>query len=241
MIVLLLYLHSIQSKMNVLQSKIGIKINAKVYKKDPLSSELGGKIIKHSIEFIEKTGFEDFTFRKLAQLINSTEASIYRYFENKHNLLAYLTMWYWSWMEYRVFLTTVNIDCPKVRLRGAIKCLTEEVKEDTEVQQVDEIKLQRLIITESSKVYISKKVDQDNELGFFLVYKDLVQRVADIILEIKPNFKYPHMMVSTIIEGAHHQKFFASHLPRLTDIVPGEDTVTTFYTELIERQLAIEK
>lgn len=227
--------------MQVLQSKIGIKINPKVYKKDPLSSELGGEILRSSVEFIEEIGFEEFTFRKLAIRINSTEASVYRYFENKHNLLAYLTMWYWSWMEYRVFITTLNIDDPTIQLKRAIKCLTEEVKEDKEVQQFDEVKLQRIVIIESSKVYLSKKVEQDNELGFFKVYKDLVQRVADFILEISPNFKYPHMLVSTIIEGAHHQRFFADHLPRLTDIVPGEDAITTFYTQLTERELAIEK
>jgi len=227
--------------MRILQSKIAIKINTEVYKKDPLSSDLGEKILRKSVEFIEEIGFEDFTFRKLAQRINSTEASIYRYFESKHNLLAYLTMWYWSWMEYRVFIKTLNIEDPKTRLRNAITCLTEEIKEDVEVQQIDESKLNRVVIMESSKVYMSKKVDQNNESGFFLAYKDLVQRVANIILEINSSYKYPHMLVSTIIEGAHHQRFFADHLPRLTDIVQGEDAVTTFYTQLAERELSIEK
>jgi len=227
--------------MQGLQSKIGIKINTKVFKKDPLSSDLGGDILRNSVELIEELGFEDFTFLKLAKHIGSTEASVYRYFENKHNLLAYLTMWYWSWMEYRIFVTTLNIDDPKVQLERAIKCLTDEVKEDLEIYQFDEIKLQRIVIIESSKVYFSKKVEEDNEHGFFIVYKDLVQRVADFILEIKPDFKYPHMLVSTIIEGAHHQRFFASHLPRLTDIVPGEDAITTFYTQLAQRELFIEK
>jgi hypothetical protein len=49
------------------------------------------------------------------------------------------------------------------------------------------------------------------------------------------------MLVSTIIEGAHHQRFFADHLPRLTDIVEGEDAVTSFYLQLVERELGIEK
>lgn len=226
--------------MQVLQSKIAIKINPKVYKKDPLSSQLGEKILRQGIELMEELGFESFTFKKLAARIGSTEASVYRYFENKHNLLAYLTMWYWSWMEYRILMNTLNIEDPKVRLRCAIKALTEEVIEDREVQQINEAKLNRIVIIESSKVYMCKTVDADNELGFFLVYKSLVQRVADIILEINSKFKYPHMLVSTIIEGAHHQRFFADHLPRLTDIIEGEDAVTTFYIQLAERELAIE-
>lgn len=218
--------------MQVLQSKIAIKINPKVYKKDPLSSELGDKILRESIELIEEIGFDDFTFKKLASRINSSEASVYRYFENKHNLLAYLTMWYWSWTEYKVLMNTLNIEDPNIRLHKAVKCLTEEIDEDKEISQINETKLHRIVIMESSKVYFCKTVDDDNESGFFTVYKSLVERVADIILEINPTFKYPHMLVSTIIEGAHHQRFFASHLPRLTDIVKGEDAVTSFYTDL---------
>lgn len=226
--------------MQELQAKIAIRINPKVFKKDPLSSELGGKILRQGINLMEELGFEDFTFKKLAKKINSTEASIYRYFDNKHNFLAYLTMWYWSWMEYSVVMSTLNIEDPHTRLRRAIVKLTEEIKEDLEVQQIDEIKLHQIVTIESSKVYLCKTVDTDNESGFFLAYKSLVQRVADIILEINPEFKYPHMLVSTIIEGVRHQRFFADHLPRLTDIVEGEDAITTFYTQLTERELGIE-
>lgn len=227
--------------MEALQSNIAIKINPKVFKKNPLSSELGENILRQGVDLIDELGFEKFTFRKLARKINSTEASIYRYFENKHNLLAYLTMWYWSWTEYRVLFNTLNIESPQIRLRRAIKCLTEEITEDKDVQQINEAKLHQIVIMESSKVYMCKTVASDNESGFFRVYKTLVQRVADIILEIKPEFKYPHMLVSTIIEGAHHQRFFADHLPRLTDIIDGEDAVTMFYTQLAERELEIEK
>jgi len=189
---------------------------------------------------MEELGFEDFTFKKLAIHMQSTEASVYRYFENKHNLLAYLTMWYWSWMEYRLLMRTINIEDPKTRLRKAIQCVTEVIEVDSAFSQIDESKLQRIVIIESSKVYLCKTVDADNKSGFFLVFKSLVQRIADIILEINPGFKYPHMLVSTIIEGAQHQRFFADHLPRLTDVVKGEDAVTTFYTQLAERELSIE-
>lgn len=225
--------------MSIIQNKIAIKINPNVYKKDPLSSRLGEQIVKGSIEQMYELGFEEFTFRKLAKHIGSTEASVYRYFESKHNLLAYLTMWYWSWMDYRIMLRTLNIDDPQQRLRNAIQLITKEIEADNELQQIDEVKLNQIVIREGAKVYHCIKVDQDNEEGFFLAYKELVQRVADIILEIKPAFKYPHMLVSTVIEGAHHQRFFADHLPRLTDIVVGEDAITTFYIQLTEREIGI--
>ena len=51
---------------------------------------------------IDQLGFEQFTFKKLARAIGSTEASVYRYFDNKHRLLTYLIAWYWKWMEYQI-------------------------------------------------------------------------------------------------------------------------------------------
>ena len=226
--------------MQAIQSKIAIEINENVFKKDPLSSDLGNRMLTASIDLFDELGFEDFTFRKLAKSIGSTEASVYRYFDNKHNLLAYLLMWYWSWMEYSVVMATLNIEDPKIRLKRAINCVTKQVEADSTFQQIDEAKLHQIVVREAAKVYHCKSVDQDNKEGFFVVYKDLVERIAEIILEIKPGFKYPHMLVSTIIEGARHQRFFANHLPQLTDVVSGEDAVTNFYQELIEREIGIE-
>ena len=40
------------------------------------------------------------------------------------------------------------------------------------------------------------------------------------------------MLISTLIEGAHHQRFFAQHLPRLTDAVNGEDAIIEFSKEV---------
>ncbi|HCF62820.1 MAG TPA: TetR family transcriptional regulator, partial [Chitinophagaceae bacterium] len=62
-------------------------MNESVYIKNPDHSEIGRKIIKHGIDLINDLGFEHFTFKKLAVEIGTTEATIYRYFENKHRLL----------------------------------------------------------------------------------------------------------------------------------------------------------
>ncbi len=223
--------------MEYLGGKISIDVNDKVFLKDPRSSKLGNKIIEGAIDLIDEIGFEEFTFRKLASSINSTEASVYRYFENKHNLLVYLTLWYWGWLEYRLVFRLVNVEDPYERLDRAIKTLTEPIKQDSDFTQIDEVKLNRIVISESSKIYLHKLVELDNSHGFFKPYKDLVQRVCDIILEINPGYKYPHMLISTCIEGAHHQRFFAEHLPRLTDILPDEDAVTTFYLDLIKKAI----
>lgn len=223
--------------MDHFQNRISFNINDKVFLKDPNSSELGTKIIQGSIDLIEDLGLENFTFKKLSQYISSTEASVYRYFESKHHLLTYLVLWYWGWQEYRIIMRTTNIDDPKKRLRRAIKVLTEKIEEDSQFAEINEVKLNRIVIAESSKIYLIKNVEKENSLGFFSQYKEVVNRVSDIILEINPNYKYPHMLVSTIIEGAHHQRYFAEYIPSLTDICDEEDAITTFYQNLALKEL----
>ncbi len=213
--------------------KVHFRINACVYLKDPESSELGRKIVSNAIELIDSDGFEALTFKKLAEQIGSTEASVYRYFESKHKLLLYLTIWYWTWMSYRVTFSMANIESAERRLENAIQKLTEEVEEDGDFEHINEVKLSKLVIEESIKAMHTRQVDSENREGVFMVYKDLVQQLSDLVLELNPTFKYPHMLISTMIEGAHHQRYFAEHLPRLTDVVKGEDAVIEFYKSLV--------
>ena len=213
-------------------SNIQIKINENIYLKDPESSELGRKIVSGSIALIHEIGFDRFTFKKLALKIKSTEASVYRYFENKHKLLLYLCSWYWGWLTYRVIFRTTNIEDPCKRLKNAIKTVVEQVQEDNSFSHINEVLLNKIVITEGSKTYLNSKVDEENELGIFIQYKELVARISNIIREINPNFLYSHMLVSTIIEGSHFQRYFAEHLPRLTDIIEGEDSIENFYIDL---------
>ena len=73
-----------------------ITMNEKLFLRNPEETELGKNIIQRSIVLIHEIGFEAFTFKKLAAEIGTTEAGVYRYFENKHLLLIYIVDWYWS-------------------------------------------------------------------------------------------------------------------------------------------------
>jgi len=219
--------------MQDLLSKVNIQVDEHLYLKNPESSTLGLKIVSGSIELICEVGFDQFTFKKLAEKISSTEASIYRYFESKHRVLLYLTNWYWSWLEYRMVFATTNIESPKERLQRALNLLTEEVVEDGNIEHIDEQKLHQIVLSESLKSYLTRLVDTENEQGAFVPYKQLVERIANIILEIKPNYKYPNMLVSTVVEGVHLQRHFALHLPRLTNTIKGEDAIANFYNEIV--------
>lgn len=200
-----------------------LKLNENLYVKDPQSTDLGRKIIQKSIEMIDELGFESFTFKKLSIAIESTEASIYRYFENKHRLLVYLITWYWGWMEYRISFETYNIPEPEEKLTIALKIITEEKKHDVNFPDVDEPALQRIVIAESDKTYLIKQVDEINKEGLFRGYKSLCKMVGGIVHEINPNFPYPHSLISTALEASNQQIFFAKHLPTLSDFSDAKD------------------
>ncbi|WP_452599406.1 TetR/AcrR family transcriptional regulator [Pontimicrobium sp. MEBiC01747] len=217
---------------------IHIAINPDLYTKNPESSDLGKKIVSKSIEMIDELGFETFTFKKLGIAIGSNESSIYRYFESKHALLVYLINWYWSWIEYKLVFTTTNVPSPHDRLNNAIKLLTEHVEKDNAFTFINEILLNKIIISESAKAYYTKDVDKENEKGFYKTYKRVVQRVSEIVIEINPKFEFPHMLISTVIEGAHHQRYFSKHLPALTDVEEGKNNIVRFYTDLVQKTIA---
>ena len=107
-----------------LLSNVKITINEKLYVKDPETSELGRNILKNSILLIDEIGFEAFTFKKLGEKIQSNESSIYRYFENKHKLLVYLSSWYWSWIEYNLVFFFFFITNAEEKLIIGLKIIT---------------------------------------------------------------------------------------------------------------------
>jgi len=216
---------------------IRINVNPALYLKNPDSSSLGNKIIFQSIQLINELGFESFTFKKLSQKINSPESSIYRYFENKHTLLVYLTSWYWSWTEYRIILATTNIDVPVEKLKKALQILTKEVTVDESFSYVDEVVLHKIIVAESVKAFHTKDIDKENKKGCFESYKKVVNHVANIVLELNPDFEFPTMLISTIVEGAHQQKYFSNHLPMLTNIKKGTDSISKFYNQLVFKMI----
>lgn len=197
---------------------ISISLNPGLYLKDPQQSDLGRRIIKHSILLIEKLGFEQFNFKKLAENMKSTEASIYRYFENKHLLLLYLVSWYWEWLNYMIQIKTFNIEDPRKKLEIILHTFVSISEENPAIDYVNESALHRMVIAEGTKSYHTKGVDEENSKGFFLNYKEMVSTVSDVILEIDPEFPYPHALASNLFEMTNNHFYFADHLPRLTDI-----------------------
>ncbi|TMU55419.1 TetR/AcrR family transcriptional regulator [Flagellimonas algicola] len=222
--------------MERLMRSIKIGINEKIYLKDPESSDLGKRIVEQSILMIHEMGFESFTFRKLGEQIQSNESSVYRYFENKHKLLLYLASWYWGWLEYKMVFATNGIPNPTEKLRRAIEILTQTVKEDVTFSHVNEVLLNKIVINEYSKSYLTKEVDLENKEGYFVIYKRLVQRLHEMIITVDKDYPYPSSLASTILEGSLHQYFLKEHFPNLTDC-DDNVTPTQYFTDLVFRTL----
>jgi AcrR family transcriptional regulator len=218
-----------------MKPQLQIRMNEALYLRNPESSALGKSIIKYSVEMIYAQGIEAFTFKKLAAEIGTTEASIYRYFENKHKLLVYLTAWYWGWLEFQISFHTNNIKEPAVKLKRVIKLLTSTVIDDKQTHHINESFLHQIIIAEGSKAYLTKQVGEDNKQQFFKPYKDLCAVIGHIISEVNPKYKYPKSLATTIVEMAHFQNFFMNNLPSLTDFgkTKEESEIITFLNDLV--------
>ena len=160
---------------------VRFQLNDRLFIRDPQSTALGCRIIQYSILLIDELGFEAFTFKKLAVRIKSTEASVYRYFENKHLLLIYLVSWYWEWVGYLIDTGTMNVEDPRRKLKIAIENIVDASRENPAIEYVNEHVLHRIVIAEGTKAYHTKQVDEENKEGFFLDYKRLAEKVANII------------------------------------------------------------
>jgi len=222
--------------MNTMLSNLKMQVNEKLYVKDPETSSLGKKIIQESILLIDEIGFDNFTFKKLGEKIGSNESSIYRYFENKHKLLVYLSSWYWSWMEYKLVFATTNILDPKEKLAKAVTIVTEKVLDDGKTEHINEAVLNNIIIAEFTKTVQTKEVDQENKEGFFLIYKRVINRIVAMVNEVNPEYLFAKTLVSTIVEGSLHQHFLTEHLKTITDCNDSA-SITQFYLNLTENIL----
>ncbi|GAB3244984.1 TetR/AcrR family transcriptional regulator [Hymenobacter seoulensis] len=207
-----------------MNAQLRIELNEKLYVRDPQATELGRRLVVESVRLIDEIGFEQFTFKKLALRLESTEGSLYRYFENKHRLLVYLVSWYWAWLHYQIRFHTHNLPDARQRLRLILGILTRAHRNDPATIELDEAALYRIVVHEASKSYLTRDVDEDNREGLFREYKQLAASIVSVVQEINPAYAYPHALVSTLLESARKQYFFAQHLPSLTDAAARDAT-----------------
>lgn len=196
---------------------VHIRMNEHLFLRDPEGSELGRRIVRQSILLFDEIGFEEATFKKLAERLNTKEASIYRYFENKHRLLIYLVTWYWQWLDFQLTYQLHNLADPYEKLERLLRLLLLADENELLGDAIDIRALHNLVIHEASKVYLTHHVSEDNGQQLFKPYKDLCQHMATIILEYRPDYAYARSLATTLIETIHSQSFFMEKLPSLTN------------------------
>ncbi|RYC70219.1 MULTISPECIES: TetR/AcrR family transcriptional regulator [Spirosoma] len=224
-----------------MEYSVHVRMNERLFLRDPEGSELGRRIVRQGILLFDEIGFEDATFRKLADRMGTKEASIYRYFENKHRLLVYLVAWYWQWLDFQLVFRTNNLADPHEKLERLLHLLLLTDLENPLTDDIDLRALHNIVICEASKAYLTRHVTEDNRQQLFKPYKDLVGRIAGIILELRPGYPYARSRASSLIETIHHQAFFMENLPSLTDFGQPKDQskLLAFVRHLLFSSLAM--
>ena len=213
--------------------RLHIQVHPGLSLKDPQGTELGRKILREGVLLIDELGLELFTFRKLAERIQSTEASVYRYFENKHLLFTYLFCWYWEWIDFQMEMQTQNIGDPRTRLRKTISILLNNSTNQRFENSVDIRALSHIVAAEGTKAYHTKAIDEEHAKGYFNSYTKFIDKVHDILLTINPDFPYPRALASNIIEMASNHLFFSEHMPGLTDVDLEENHLDKLFNMLV--------
>lgn len=218
--------------MQRLLGHIAIKIDERLFVKDPLTSAVGQEIMRNSVTLIASEGLEAFTFKKLAVVLGSTESTLYRYFKNKQQLMMYLASWYWCMLEWKIVFATANVSDPASRLGKALAVLSSPVPARNENEFFNESKLHDIVVSESFKAFVAKNLLKKERVGYFAAYANLIDRIAELVVEVKKSYKYPRALAASLIETAHHQFFLIRQLPELTDLPKGENHLFVFLNQL---------
>ena len=213
-----------------------IPVNNEIFIKDPLSSGLGKKIIDESLVLILALGMEAFNFKKLSEQVGCTEAAVYRYFENKHKLLLYLTNWYWGWLEYNLVYGTANINNPTDKIKMAINLLVEGPVFNKNLY-MDIGQLRKVITEESNKAFMTKDVDIENKGGLFNQFYNFSDRLVQIILEFNPNYTYPKAFASTLIWATIVNAYYFKHMPKMVEDKFSGKQKEEFYFNMVVNSL----
>ena len=197
---------------------ISISVHPNTYLRDPMDTTLGKKIIKHSIDILSETGYQCFNFRNLAKDMKSTEASVYRYFENKHMLLVYLCSWYWDYLNYLIEIDTRNVTDPEQKLKIAVRTIVNGPSAPNPSDFIDQSKLSTIIVENFFKAMFNKTTTVEEKENLFANYRNLNANLTAIVKEYNADFKYPCAIASTIIKMSIDHSYYADQICSLTEI-----------------------
>lgn len=191
--------------MEELLKSIQLKVNDKIYLADPAGSDLGKRILKSGSKLICEEGLDSFNFKKLSKEIKSTEAAIYRYFENKNKLLLYYFAWYWKWIEYNVVFGTQNLPTAKQKLEVILNILSNPPQIGNTFDYIDGDSVFKLMGRDGIRILLTPP-ESDDEKELIKAFKSLCDRVSIVINEVDESYNLPVQLATTIIVSTHLNK-----------------------------------
>jgi AcrR family transcriptional regulator len=203
------------------------------------SSPMGTRILSEGLVLMNEIGLEAFTFKKLAERMDSTEVTVYHYFANKHRLLQYYYQMYWLWLATHCRQEGKGLKDPVERIYGDIRIISGLWPADARAAHFDPAHLRTLVINEGSKSFLHKNVASDNARKVFKPYKDLCAYIALEVKACSPRMKHARSFATTLVEMAHSLEFAMQHLPALTELSEKKDNkqLAAYLIDLSDRYL----
>ncbi len=202
---------------------VHLRPDTALYLRDPEGTDVGRAMLTEGLAVMSELGLEAFTFRKLAERMDSTEVTLYKYFPNKHRLLQYYFQLYWLWLRQVCGRSTELAPGPREALEAVVNCICGVWPKDVPPLQLDPTALRRLVIEEGMKSYLHKNVDDDNARRLFQPYKELSAFMAERLVACRADVPWPRSFATTVIEMAHSLPFAMEHLPSLTELSNRRD------------------
>lgn len=211
------------------------RLNENLFLRNPDDTASGRLILQQGLSLMLEIGFEAFTFRKLAEKAGITEATVYKYFSNKHRLLQYYFDLYWVWMKELGSLETSRHQHPEQKVRCLIDLLCGIWPGKSIMPPVAATELRALLIAEGLKSLLTKNVDDDNRLKLFAPYKEYCLFLSVEVSAIRPQYPLPRSLATVVIEMSHSMEFYMEHLPTLTELSPDQERkkLSEFFYQLI--------
>lgn len=213
-----------------------VHIPSRMAQHDPSLSRTGLKILNTAIQMIADEGYEVFHLSRLAEKADTVESTVYRYFENKHKLLLYISGWYWAYLDFSIDYESRNLNEPRQILNKAIEMMAGKDLPQNNSLIGDPQLIHRIIIMEFSKIYITQLALEDNKEGYFVYFKSFVNKIAKLLSEVMSGYKFPRSFAFLLVSGIYQQAYVAEKLPALSEFdfkEPLDKFLSRFMNNLI--------
>jgi len=181
-------------------------INDSLFVTDPLLSLQGRKILQKGIGLIYAKGLEGMDLSMLAEKMRIPEEEVFTFFDSKYQLMGYLHEYYWN----SVF--QLEVPSARLKLQVALECLCHEFPKISTIREPYMRSLFYSLVREPLKQEVFTQPDFLYS-GLFWGYAKLLQMLSETIIEINPEYPYPHNLALSLVECIKQHTYFTHSMP----------------------------